>query len=79
MIDRIIKLNNLEYYVMDEFVKDKKIYLFAVLVDSKNDVVTDNVIICELKQNKDSFIISNVDDNNEEINDIFISRMHAIV
>ncbi len=78
MIDKVIKLpDGLEYYVLDEFVKDKRIFLFAIQVDNLNDITTDKCIVCEAKFNNSQLVVNNLEtiEKQEEINNIFISRM----
>lgn len=78
MIDKVIKLKDgLQYYVLDEFVKNRRIFLFAIQVDNAKEIVTDKCIVCEVKYKNDGLVIDNVSDMNEleEINNIFISRL----
>lgn len=82
MIDKVIKLpNQLEYYIIDQIIKDKKIYLFAIQVDNLNDVVTDNCIVLEVNFDGENLNVNNISDLKlqEEINNIFISRMNKMM
>ncbi len=78
MINKVIKLKDgLEYYVIDQIIEDKKIYLFAVQVDNYSLDVIDKCVVCEVKFKDDGLVVDNVSDTNEQekINNIFISRM----
>lgn len=78
MIDKVIKLkDDLQYYVLDEFVKDRRIFLFAIQVDNAKEIVTDKCIVCEVKYKNDGLVVDNISNvrEMEEINNIFISRL----
>ena len=67
MIDKIVKLpDNLEYYVLDEVVYNRKIYFFLIQVSNLDDIVSNKCVVCEGK----------VLGNSLSLNNIFISRMY---
>ena len=78
MIDKIIKLSNgSNYYVLDGFERNKRIFLFGVEVDNENDLATNNCSICEWKcENEKYSVIDIPNEELEQINNIFISRLH---
>lgn len=79
MIDKIVKLpDNLEYYVLDEVVYNRKIYLFLIQVSNLDDIVSNKCVVCEGKVLGNSLSLNNIDDVKlqEEVNNIFISRMY---
>ena len=79
MIDKIVKLpDNLEYYVLDEVVYNRKIYFFLIQVSNLDDIVSNKCVVCEGKVLGNSFSLNNIDDVKlqEEVNNIFISRMY---
>ena len=50
MIDKIVKLpDNLEYYVLDEVVYNRKIYFFLIQVSNLDDIVSNKCVVCEGK------------------------------
>ena len=78
MIDKIVKLpDNLEYYVLDEVVYNRKIYFFLIQVSNLDDIVSNKCVVCEGKVLGNSLSLNNIDDVKlqEEVNNIFISRM----
>lgn len=78
MTDKIIKLQDgLEYYVIDEFIEDKRIYLFGVQVDSASESLSDNCVVCEIKFEGNGLVAVSLDDmaEQEKINNKFIERM----
>lgn len=79
MIDKIVKLpDNLEYYVLDEIVYNRKIYFFLIQVSNLDDIVSNKCVVCEGKVLGNSLSLNNIDDVKlqEEVNNIFISRMY---
>ena len=79
MIDKIVKLpDNLEYYVLDEVVYNRKIYFFLIQVSNLDDIVSNKCVFCEGKVLGNSLSLNNIDDVKlqEEVNNIFISRMY---
>lgn len=79
MIDKIVKLpDNLEYYVLDEVVYNRKIYFFLIQVSNLDNIVSDKCVVCEGKVLGNSLSLNNIDDVKlqEEVNNIFISRMY---
>ena len=79
MIDKIVKLpDNLEYYVLDEVVYNRKIYFFLIQVSNLDDIVSNKCVVCEGKVLGNSLSLNNMDDVKlqEEVNNIFISRMY---
>ncbi|MFR5756328.1 MAG: hypothetical protein ACLUD7_02725 [Lachnospiraceae bacterium] len=79
MIDKIVKLpDNLEYYVLDEVVYNRKIYFFLIQVSNLDDIVSNKCVVCEGKVLGNSLSLNNIDDVKlqEEVNNIFISRMY---
>lgn len=79
MIDKIVKLpDNLEYYVLDEVVYNRKIYFFLIQVSNLEDIVSNKCVVCEGKVLGNSLSLNNIDDVKlqEEVNNIFISRMY---
>ncbi len=78
MIGKVIKLSQgLEYYVLDEFIKEKRIFLFLIQVDNLNDIATDKCVVCEAKFNGSRLVVNDIEslEKQEEINNIFINRM----
>ena len=79
MIDKIVKLpDNLEYYVLDEVVYNRKIYFFLIQVSNLDDIVSNMCVVCEGKVLGNSLSLNNIEDVKlqEEVNNIFISRMY---
>ena len=78
MIGKIIKLSNgSNYYVLDGFERNKRIFLFGVEVDNENDLTTNNCSVYELKcENEKYSVIDIPSEELEQINNIFISRLH---
>ena len=79
MIDKIVKLpDNLVYYVLDEVVYNRKIYFFLIQVSNLDDIVSNKCVVCEGKVLGNSLSLNNIDDVKlqEEVNNIFISRMY---
>ncbi|CDA80213.1 unknown [Clostridium sp. CAG:594] len=79
MIDKIVKLpDNLEYYVLDEVVYNRKIYFFLIQVSNLDDIVSNKCVVCEGKVLGNSLSLNNIEDVKlqEEVNNIFISRMY---
>ena len=79
MIDKIVKLpDNLEYYVLDEVVYNRKIYFFLIQVSNLDDIVSNKCVVCEGKVLGNSLSLNNIEDVilQEEVNNIFISRMY---
>lgn len=79
MIDKIVKLpDDLMYYVLDELIIDDKFYFFLVQVDSLNNIVSDNCVVCEGIIKNKKVVFKNIEDNDvlEKINNIFISKIH---
>lgn len=78
MTDKIIKLKDgLEYYVIDEFIENKRIFLFGIQVDSSSEVLTDNCVVCEIKFDGSGLVLSNIENiaEQESINNKFIERL----
>ena len=74
MIDKIVKLpDNLEYYVLDEVVYNRKIYFFLIQVSNLDDIVSNKCVVCEGKVLGNSLSLNNIDDVKlqEEVNNIF--------
>ena len=81
MIDKVIKLdNNLEYYVLDEVVYNRKIYFFLGLqVDNEKEGITNNYIIVESRKDLNGNVTL-VDIDNpellEKVGNLFIERLN---
>ncbi len=79
MIDKIVKLpDNLEYYVIVAVVSIRKLYFFLIPVSNLDDIVSNKCVVCEGKVLGNSLSLNNIDDVKlqEEVNNIFISRMY---
>ena len=79
MIDKIIKLDNgLEYYVVDEIFRDKKIYLFLVQTSLADEIITDKCLVAEAKIIDGKIVIDNIydEDEQEKINDIIVEHVN---
>lgn len=78
MTDKIIKLKDgLEYYVIDEFIENKRIFLFGVQVDSASEILSENCVVCEIKFEGSGLVATNIEDMDEleTINNKFIARL----
>ena len=77
MRDKIVTLNGgLYYYIVDEVMKDRKIFAFAVQLDPNGQEFTNNCVIVEVKLKDKNVVFDNVNDEKleEELGEIFANR-----
>ena len=91
MIAKIVKLpDNLEYYVLDEVVYNRKIYFFLIQVSNLDDIVSNNnttenvisTVLSKLGDSVDGFIdvlSDKVESMNLDFNQIDIEKYKGLI
>ena len=79
MIDKVIQIGNGdEYYILDAFRKEGRIFAFAVKADTDQDVLFNALSIFEIKNTGDNFTIVDLEpEEMKKVSNVFAQRLRG--
>ena len=78
MKEKVIKLGNENYYVLDELSYKEKRYVFLAECDANEEDLTDNYSVAEVRINGDELIVNKIEDFEiaSVVNNLFLARLN---